>query len=93
MPDNWAAMQFNAMVESGQPSCEAVKRLLEVAGPEGKILESRLSEALKDLREGKQDFDFRLIYCDGESELLRAPNGNYLVHPIPVIERYSDYSR
>jgi hypothetical protein len=93
MPDKplWSVAEFNSMAEDGTPSCEQVRRLLETThGDARDALERHLRKAAHISDDCSRPSVFLTVYNDGQSTLHRAPNGNYLVSPDPVVTSYSD---
>ena len=93
MADIWVVAEFDSMAETGPPSCDDVRRLLEGAR------ENERSLLEKHLNERRQNCGFDLteltlsdpcVYSDGVSRLTRASSGQYLVYENSSVSGYSD---
>jgi hypothetical protein len=79
--------------ENGRPPCSDVRRLLEVADGEREELETFLMDVSRDLMMDRPERDFRTVYSDGNCELWRGPQGQYVKSEIQWVSSYTDFDR
>jgi hypothetical protein len=89
MADIYAVMQFKSIAETRRPSCEDVKRLLQITPPEQKAEAERYFQSACGIEEEISESTTIMIYGDGVCELWRWPNGDYEIRKISVVERFT----
>jgi hypothetical protein len=88
MADIYAVMQFQSIAETRRPSCEDVRRLLQITPPKQRADAEIYFQSAYGMAE-EEIPGSTIIYGDGVCELWRRPNGDYGIAKISAVECFT----
>ena len=97
-----AELEFTALTTNGRPTCEQVRRRLEImdeaARAEFEAFLRKQSEPFLEQIFGDNGWERRpdspgltTLYADGTAELQKTLGGDYWIIPVMAVETYNDF--